>query len=182
MTDRDKRTLRIGAIVIVIYLVGFYGVRTFKRGEASRTDYQALVRKAQQLQDDVRAQENKVLLFEKLSEASKLDPRKLTNETLVAQASAAIQNAAQQGGIALGPFRETPGRPSSRELSTIQIEGTGPVPATMGLLHKLQTLGYPLIIDSVQLTPAQNRPGQLKMNLTVIILNYEQWKKETPNA
>jgi hypothetical protein len=182
MTDRDKRTIRIGAVILVIYLASFYGVRGWKRGEASRTDYHALVRKAEQLQQDVRAQENKVLLFEKLSEAFKLDPRKLTNETLVAEASAAIQNAAQQGGIVLGPFRETPGRPSSRELSTIQIEGTGPVPATMALLHKLHTLGYPLIIDSLQLTPAQNRPGQLKMNLTVIILNYDQWKKEAPNA
>jgi hypothetical protein len=71
----------------------------------------------------------------------------------------------------------------------------------MGLLHKLQTLGFPLIIDSVQLTqpsaggggggppgmpPGMPRgggpPGALKINLTIILLNYDQFKAEGPNA
>ena len=182
MTERDKKTLRIGAIIVVIYLSGFFGYKTLKGGKSGREDYAALVKRAQALQGQVREQENQVLLFEKLSTSSKLDPRKIKKETLVADASAAIQSAAQQGGIQLGPIRETPGRGStSRELSTFQVEGTGPVPATMGLIHKLQTLGFPLIIDSVQFGPAQNRPGQLKVNLTVILLNYDQFK-EWPNA
>ena len=182
MTERDQKTIRIGGIIIVIYLVCFFGYKGLKRRQGGREDYAALVKRAQRLQEDVRAQENQVLLFEKLTAASKLDPRKIKKETLVADASAAIQSAAQQGGIQLGPIRETPARGStSRELSTFQVEGTGPVPATMGLLHKLQTLGFPLIIDSVQFGPAQNRPGQLKVNITVILLNYDQFK-EGPNA
>jgi hypothetical protein len=67
-------------------------------------------------------------------------------------------------------------------LASMQIEGTGPVPAVMGLLSRLESVGFPLIIDSVQLTP-DVRPGQLKMNLTILILDFEQWKKEAaPHA
>ena len=93
----------------------------------------------------------------------------------------AIQKAAQQGGIQLGPIRETPGREKGRELSTIQFEGTGAPSATLTLLHNLRGLGFPILIDNVQFSPAQNKPGQVKLNLTLIILNYQQWKAD-PNA
>ena len=49
------------------------------------------------------------------------------------------------------------------------------------LLHNLRGLGFPILIDNVQFSPAQNRPGQVKLNLTLIILNYQQWKAD-PNA
>jgi len=68
-----------------------------------------------------------------------------------------------------GPVRESPARPSSKELASMQIEGTGPVPAVMGMLSRLESVGYPLIIDSVQLT-TDMRPGQLKLSLTILIL------------
>lgn len=181
MTERDQKTLRIAAIGIAIYLVGFFGFKFLKNGNRSQLDTQTLTRKAEQLQNEVRSLESKALLFEKLSEQYHFDPRKIKKETLVADASAAIQSAAQQGGIQLGPFREAPGRPNARELTTIQVEGSGPIPATLGLVHRLQTLGFPLIIESVQFGPAQNRPGQLKVNLTIILLNYDQFK-EGPNA
>jgi hypothetical protein len=103
--------------------------------------------------------------------------------SLVAEASAAIQKAASSGGIQLGPIRESPARTSSKELASMQLEGTGPIPAAMGLLHRLQSLGYPLIVDSVQITPDATKPGMVKLNLTIIILDFEQWKtEELPNA
>jgi hypothetical protein len=203
MTDRDKKTIRIAGIAIAIYLVAFFGFKMWRKGATGRDDYQQLVRSAEKLQSEVRAQENKVLVFQKLSEIYQLDPRKLKKETLVADASAAIQSAAQQGGIALGPLREAPARSSGRELTTIQVEGTGQATAALALLHRLRTLGYPLIIDSVQIGPPQaqggprgpggpgggpppgmgppGRPGMVKINLSITILNYDQWK-EGPNA
>lgn len=181
MTDRDRKTIRFAAIGLAIYLVAFFGYKFLKGGGRNQADAQTLARQADQLQNEVRALENKALLYEKLSGLYRLDPRKIKKETLVADASAAIQNAAQQGGIQLGPFREAPGRPTARELTTIQVEGSGPVPAALGLVHRLQTLGFPLIIESVQFGPAQGRPGQLKVNVTIVILNYDQFK-EGPNA
>ena len=181
MTERDKKTVRFAAIGIVVYLAAFAGFKMWRKGASGQDDLQTLTRKAERLQEDVRTLENKALLFDKLSELYAFDPRKIKKETLVADASAAIQSAAQQGGIQLGPIRESPSRSSGRDLTTIQVEGSGAVPAALGLLHKLRTLGYPMLIDSVQFGPAQGRPGQVKLNVTITILNYDQFK-EGPNA
>ena len=202
MTDRDKKTIRIASIAVAIYLVAFFGFKMWRRGGTGQDDYQQLVRRAEKLREEVRAQENKVLLFEKLTNLYQLDPAKIKKETLVADASAAIQSAAQQGGIQLGPLRESPARSSGRELTTIQVEGTGQATAALGYLHRLRTLGYPLIIDSLQIAPPQaggasrgpggpggpppgmmppGRPGTVKINVSITILNYDQWK-EGPNA
>jgi hypothetical protein len=65
----------------------------------------------------------------------------------------------------------------------MQLEGVGPVPAVMALLHRLELLGFPLILDSLQLTPEPTKPGNLKMNVTIVILDYEHWQKpEAPRA
>ena len=50
----------------------------------------------------------------------------------------------------------------------------------MATLHRLETLGYPLILDSVQISSDPTKPGMIKLNLTIIILDFEQWKKEEP--
>jgi hypothetical protein len=183
ITEKDKRTIRIAVIGIAIYLAFFFGVRGWKKLEAQRTDYKRLLEKVQREEQDAHAFENKVLLFEKYRDAYRLDPSRLPKETLVAEASAAIQNAARQDGIQLGPVRETPGRTSGRELATIQFDGTGPLAAALALIHKVQTLGYPVVIDSLQLTPDASKPGTLKVNATVVILNFEFWKAGGgPNA
>ena len=82
------------------------------------------------------------------------------------------------GGVQLGPIRESAARPSAKELASIQLEGNGPVPALLTFLHRLETLGYPLILDSVQISSDPTRPGMIKLNLTIIILDFEQWKTE----
>lgn len=181
MTDRDRKTIRIAAAGILIYLAAFGGFKMWRSGGSNRDDYQTLVKKTERLQNEVRTLENKVLLYDKLKDAYKIDPPKIKKETLVSDASAAIQSAAQQSGIQLGPFREAPARSTARELTTMQVEGSGQVASALQLLHRLRTLGYPLLIDSVQFGPAQGRPGQVKVNVSITILNYDQWK-EGPNA
>ncbi|MDB6110098.1 MAG: hypothetical protein JWR69_1848 [Pedosphaera sp.] len=183
MTVREKRTVRIAAVGIAIYLALFCGVRSWKYVEARRSDYRRLVAEAQSLKEELRPYETKILLTTKLMETFHLDPAKLSKASLVAEASAAIQKAASSGGIQLGPIRESPARSSSKELASMQLEGTGPIPAVMSLLHRLQSLGYPLIVESVQINPDATKPGMVKLNLTIIILDFEQWKtEEMPNA
>src|SRR5438552_4120268 len=99
ITERDKRTIRIASVGIAIYLVLFFGLKAWKKLEGRRDDYQRLLTKVQKEEQDVRAYENKVLLFAKYRDAYRLDPDRLPTETLVAEASAAIQNAARQDGI-----------------------------------------------------------------------------------
>ena len=53
----------------------------------------------------------------------------------------------------------------------------------MSLLNRLQSLGYPLVIDSVQITPETRQRGRVKLNLTVVILDFDQQKTtEVPHA
>jgi hypothetical protein len=182
LTPHEKRTVRFGAAGIVIYLLLFGGFQVWKYFARCRADYQQLVSQADRLKQEVRLYDDRVLIVKKLMESLRLDPAKLSRTSVVAEASSAIQKAAMSGGVQVGPVRESPARPSSKELASVQLEGTGPVPAVMGLLSRLESVGFPLIIDAVQLTPDM-RPGQLKVNLTILILDFDQWTKEgAPHA
>jgi len=182
LTDHEKRTIRFAVVGISIYLVLFGGLRCWKYLENKRADYQRLVQEATGLRQEVRPYEDKVLLVKKLMESLRIDPAKLSRASVVGAASDAIQKAAATGGLKLGPIRESPARASTKELASMQLEGSGPVPAVTTFLHRLENLGYPMIVDSVQLSP-EPRPGMLKLNLTIIILDFDQWKKEeVPNA
>ena len=182
LTPHEKRTVRFGAAAIAIYLLLFGGFQGWKYFAKTRADYQQLLSQADRLKQEVRLYDDRVLVLKKLMESLRVDPAKLSRTSVVAEASAAIQKAAMSGGVQVGPVRESPARPSSKELASVQMEGTGPVPAVMGLLSRLESVGFPLIIDSVQLTPDM-RPGQLKVNLTILILDFDQWTKEgAPHA
>jgi len=182
LTDHEKRTIRFAVVGISIYLVLFGGVRSWKYLEKKRVDYQHLVKEANGLRKEIQPYEDKALLVKKLMESFRIDPAKLSRASVVGAASDAIQKTAATGGLKLGPIRESPARPSTKELASMQLEGSGPVPAVTTFLHRLENLGYPMIVDSVQLSP-EPRPGMLKLNLTIIILDFEQWKKEeAPSA
>ncbi len=178
LTQRDQRTIRFAALAMAVYLVLFFGWRGWALLEARRAEYQKLLTDGQRLKAELLPYENKVLLTQKLKETFHLEPQKLSKTTVVAEASAAIQKAATSGGVQVGPIRETPARSSAKELTSMQLEGVGPVPAVMGLLHRLGTLGFPLVIDSLQFTPDPSKPGNLKVHLTIVILNFDQWKGE----
>ena len=143
LTDHERRTIRIGATALAIYLVLFLGLRVWKQLETRRSDYQKLVKDAQSLREEFRPYENRTLLVEKLRETFHIVPPKLSKATLVAEASAAIQKTAASGGVGLGPIRESAARPSAKELASMQLEGIGPVPALLTFLHRLETLGLP---------------------------------------
>ena len=183
LTHQEKHTVRYASVGIGIYLALFGGYKVWKFFENQRADYRQLVTEAQNLKLEVQRYEGKIAVTKKLMESFHMDPAKLTKATVVAEASAAIQKAAKEGGFQLGTVRESPARPSSKELASIQIEGSGPVQATMSLLNRLETCGYPLIIDSAQISSDPTKPGQSKLNLTIIILDFEQLKKtEVPHA
>jgi len=180
LTDREKRTIRYAGIGLALYLGLFGGYQVVRSLEARRAEYRRLVQEARDLKSELKRYETKIAVVKKLMDSFQLDPAKLKKSEVVAEASAAIQKAAMGGGMQLGPIREAPARPSSGELATIQFEGNGPVPAVMGLLHRMESLGYPLVIDSAQISAEASRPGQVKLNLTIVILDFEQWKKEQP--
>ena len=183
LTQHEKNTVRLGGIGIAVYLVLFGGYQAWRVGEARRTEYQKLVREATNLKQQVEVYKTKGQHAQKLIDEFQMDPMKLSPTTIVAQASAAIQMTARTGGLAVGAVRETPSRAKGKELASMQLEAMGPPPAVTAFLYRLQTVGYPILIDTAQLTAEQSRPGQVKLNLTLLILDFEQWKKEAvPHA
>lgn len=183
LTDREKRTVRIAGIGIAIYLALFGGFEFWKYFDQKRTDYHRLVLEARDLRQKTLPYRDKVLVVKKLMDDFHMDPARLKRETVVSDASAAIQKAAKAGGVALGPIRETAARGSGGALATMQLESSGQVPAVLSFLAGLNTIGFPLVVDSVQFT-TDNRPGMVKMNLTIIILDFDQQKeaKEASHA
>lgn len=181
LTDHEKRTVRRAAIGIAIYLVLFGGFEVWKFLSKRRADYRQMLSDAQDLRVKIQTYQAKAITVKKMMEDFHLDPAKLSRDTIVGEASSAIQKAAQSSGVQVGTVRET-ARGSGDEVASMQFEGSGPVPAITGLLNRMQTLGYPLIIDSVQMTP-DNRPGMVKLSLTIVVLDFERWKNpEAPHA
>ena len=179
LTDHEKRTVRRATIGIAIYLLLFCGFQMWKFLHRQRVEYLQLVADARELRLKVQAYQSRSESLKRMMEEYRLDPAKLSRETIVGEASSAIQKAASASGIQVGTVRESASRGSADEIATMQFEGSGSVPAVTGLLNRMQTLGYPLVIDSVQIAP-DNRPGMLKLSLTIVILNFEKWK--TPEA
>jgi hypothetical protein len=177
LSPSEKRTVRYASIGIAIYLVLFAGVKILKFFAHQRSDYLQMVAEARQLKTDTGLEADKAAVVKKLMDDFHLDPATLSTNSAVAGASAAIQRAAMNGGVGFATIHESPGRASDRELATIQLEGSGQVAAVVSFLHRLPLLGYPLVIDSLQITADPMQPGVIKLNLTVIVLDFEQWKK-----
>lgn len=172
------RTIRLAVVGIVFYLAVFYGARGLGHLEATRDHVAGLRLRAQNLSLELLRHEKKMLLLEKLRRASRMDVNRLSRAALAGETSAAIQKAALTSGVKLGPIRESPGSAGARELATMQLEGTGTVGAVMSLLHRLDTLGFPLVVDSLQIDPDPKKAGHVKVILRAVLLDADQWHKE----
>jgi len=175
LTDHEKRTIRRATIGIAIYLLLFCGFQMWKFLHKQRAEYLQLVADAKELRLKVQAYQSRAESLKHMMDDFHLDPAKLSRETIVGEASSAIQKAAAGSGIQVGTVRESASRGSGDEIASMQFDGSGPVSAVTGLLDRMHALGYPLVIDSVQITP-DNRPGMIKLSLTIVILNFEKWK------
>jgi hypothetical protein len=176
LTDRDRRTIRIAVVGLILYLGLFYGVRGWNRLETGRTHYQQLLVQANDARIELDRHVNHRLRLQKLRDSSRIDLANLPTVTLVAEASAAIQDTARSSGIGISSMRESPGSRTGAELATIHIEAAGPLPGVVTLLDRLGTTGFPLLIDSIQIDPEPRGPGMQKLTLRIVILDYHQWQ------
>jgi hypothetical protein len=178
LTQREKRLVLYGGLGVGVYLLLFAGFKLCGALEKRSVAYQQLVSETRSLRQELTAYDDRVLVDKKMMDHFQLDPAKLTRATVVGEASAQIQKAAAGSGIQVGSIRKSPAKSSAKEMATLQVEGSGPIPAVLGLLKRLETLGYPLILDSVQITPEAMRPGQVKIIFTAVVLDFDQWKTE----
>lgn len=178
LTHREQKTVRFGGLALAGYLVLFAGLQVCGFISNKHAEYEGLLTEARTLKQKVILYRSKAEHASKLMQTYQMDPVKLERATVLAQASAAIQRAAMGGGVQIGPVRESPARPSSKELGSIQLEAMGPVPALLKFVQQTRSLGFPLIIDSMQIGSEPNRPGPIKLNLTLVILDFDQWNPE----
>jgi hypothetical protein len=174
LNEREKRLVRFAAIGIGVYLALFGGFEIWKSLDTGREDYRQLGEEADALRQKTLPYQEKVPLVQKMMDDFHMDPARLKRETVVSDASAAIQKAAKSGGLQLGPIRESPAQGSGMALAAVQLESSGQIPAVLNFLAGLNTIGYPLVVDSVQFTPDNTRPGQIKMSLTILILDFDR--------
>jgi hypothetical protein len=178
LSASEKKTMRIGIAVLGAYMLFFCGQQIWKLVGHQHSEYKALLAEADKLRAELKPYKGKVEDVRTLMEKFKMDPNHLSATSVVAEASAAILKTATGSGIQLGPIRETAARQSAKEISSIQLDCTGQVAALLGFLHRFESIGYPIIIDSVQLTSDPSKPGNLKMHMGLVILDFDQWKAE----
>jgi hypothetical protein len=181
-TTQEKRTIRIAAICIGVYLALFYGLSVRDYFAARRAAYEKLVQQARDLRDVIKPYEEKIATATNLMDRFRMDPVKLKRSSVMAEASAAIQHAAAAEKVGVGPIRETQGRASAKEAGSIQFEGSGPITGVMALLHHLERIGFPVIIDTIQFTSDPRMPNGIKVNLTIVVLDFDAWKPKEENS
>jgi hypothetical protein len=176
LTIKEKRTIRIAAVCLAVYLALFYGPNVRNYFAERREAYDKLVQQARDLRDVIKPYEEKIATATNLMDQFRMDPAKLKRVSVMGEASAAVQQAAASQGVGVGTIRETPGRPSAKEAGSIQFEGTGQITSVMSLLHALDHVGFPVIIDTVQITADPRMPNMLKVSMTIVVLNFDAWK------
>jgi len=182
LTEQEKRTIRIAGIGLAAYIVLFGGYKAWQWMDTRRVEYRKITTEAQNLKQKIQPYENKALLVAKLMEDFRLDPMQLSKTTLVANCSLAIQRAAVNAAVQLGPIRESSAKASAKEMATIQLEASGLVANILSFIQHFQSIGYPVVIEAIQLNPDPSKPGGLKLHLTVVILDFTQWKSEATHA
>ena len=178
LTSSEKRTVTYGGIALGVILCLFGGWKLWGDLQKHSAAYIQLVAESRDLRGQLQSYDDRIVATKRLMDNYQLDPAKLTHATVVGEASLKIQQAAASAGIQVGPVRESSAKASAKELATLQFEGSGPIPAVLGLLKRMETLGYPLIVDSVDITPNPMRPDQINIHMTVVVLDFDQWKTE----
>jgi hypothetical protein len=86
--------------------------------------------------------------------------------------------------VGVGPIRETAARPSAKEAGSIQFEGNGQIASVMSFLYELDRIGFPVIIDTLQLTADPRMPNGIKVSMTIVVLDFDAWKpkEEAPHV
>lgn len=182
LTDREKRTIRIASVLVVLYLAVFYGSEGWQVLRSIEDRYEQKKAEAEQLTLRLLKEKKKQKQLRELREAIGIDLERLDGETLVGEARVAIQTIAKTHGVGLGPSKESPARSGSRDLAVIHLEGQGTVLGISKFVHGLPLLGYPMAIERLTFRPDPKKPGQMGFTLSVVVLDIEAWKSGTPGT
>ena len=181
LNERERRTIKLAGGALGIYLVLFYGLAGWRALEARRAEYDQLRTEATDLGTRVLEEHRKHKRLGELRERWNIDLASLDETTIVNDVREAIQKAAGRHKVAVGPSQETGRRSAAKELRVIQFTGSGATRAVMAFVDDLPRLGFPLVVDHLQVKPLAKKPGMVTYSMRVAILNFRPWK-EGPRA
>ena len=177
MNEKEKKLIKFTAIGLSIYLLAFYGKDYLGAFVRKRSDFVKKEKTITNHRTKLSPYSSRVLMLEKLRKKLNIDVRRLSSNELVGQTSQAIQQSAKQSGIKIGPLRET----SGRNISSLKFEANGKYDGMVKFLRGIGTSGYPVLIESMQVKQDISKKGNLKINLSIGILDFTKWKKGTSN-
>jgi len=173
MNDREKKLVQFTAIGLAVYLILFFGKDYFGILEKKRTDFIQMEKAITSAQVKLRKSANQPLLLEQSRKKLNLEVRSLSSAELVGKTSQAIQQTAKSSGIKIGPLRES----SSIGISSLKFEANGKAESMLKFLRGIRSCGYPVVIDSMQVTVPEGKKGNVSFNLAIGIIDFKNWKK-----
>ncbi|MFN0057973.1 MAG: hypothetical protein ACKVX7_05885 [Planctomycetota bacterium] len=184
LSARERRTVRLGAIVLGAALALFLGDWVIGRLESVRAEYLAKQDTAGgDLVTRVDAQSQQLKRLGVLRAQRALDLVRLAqSDGLVSEVRDAIRRTAGAQNVALSSSKESERSASGRELSGILLEAEGKIAEICAFVHGVEQLPYPLVMDRFVLNSAGKEPGQVKLTMSISIWNYAAWKKQDKGA
>lgn len=178
MNDKEKKLIKFTAIGLTIYLLAFYGKDYLGAFEKKLDDFKKKEKTIVNHRTKLVPYSSRVLMLEKLRKKLNIDVRRLSSNELVGQTSQAIQQSAKQSGIKIGPLRES----SGRSTSSLRFEANGKYDGMVKFLRSIGTSGYPIMIESMQVNLDPSKKGNVKISLSIGIIDFANWKKGTSNG
>ena len=178
LTDRERRTIRLAGVGLGIYLVLFVGVKTVSWLEGKRAARAELGRELAAARLELLVEQRKQLLLESLRAGWGLDLARMSLPTVVGDARVAIETAARACRVGLGFAKESAGRRRAHELAAFQVSGSGADAAVAKFIHRMTHLGYPFVLDNVELEAA-GKPGSVRFSFSVALIDYATWTPGT---
>lgn len=170
LAARERRTLKLAGAFLAIYLLALGATKGWRALDAAHVELAVLEQEALALETEQLRAAQRLRELEQLRTRWSAATTGLDTATVVAGARAAIENAARQLEVQLGPSRESSGSHDGRPAHLIQFEGVATVAATMTLIHTLGTLGYPLAVHRLQLGTTGQEAGKVKLGLQIAVL------------
>ncbi|MCD8533724.1 MAG: hypothetical protein LR011_02605 [Verrucomicrobia bacterium] len=178
MTQSEKKLVQITAIGLSLYLVFFFGAGSLKKYENQLAEFHKKRKTIRELNVKLQPYGNRVMLLEKLRKEMNLEVRFLDIPDLGALSSEAIQRCARSHSVNIGSFRES----AATTGTSIRFEASGQGASIQKFLKGVTTSGYPIYIESLQVQTMDGKPGQLKMSINLLVLNFKSWKSGVKNA
>ena len=182
LNEREKRTIRIGAIALATYLLVFGGLKMWRWLEARRSAYGELELELSRLENERLRMETRQVRLGKLEKQFALDLVAWNPQTIVHEVRAGIDALAKKRKVALPPIRETNGLRQSGEFRKFLVKGSGTTVAVAQFVDELSGIGFPLVVNSFRLDKNGTKPGQVKFDLDVAILDYGSYQAKKPGG